>query len=73
MSREFMVVVSLYVLVMFLLFTTLIVLIYVNQFSEFNTQWIESAIEKIISIIQLVVGAVVGALSTAIAYTFKKN
>jgi uncharacterized membrane protein len=71
MKRELRLVVWLFVGVMAAVFLTLLVFIAVHETSRYNTEWAASGIQKLLSIVEIVVGAVVGALGTAVAYSFR--
>ena len=63
----------LYLLVFFSLLAAFIYIIYLSDQTSKDPKALQEASSSILSIIEIVAGAVVGSLSTAIAFTFKKD
>lgn len=72
-KRPVILIICLYAILLFLVFFTLFVVIYVNQSSTVNVHWSESAISDLISIIKVLSGALVGAFSVVFADKIPEN
>lgn len=72
MSIQFKAIVYLYVFIFVSVISILGLFVFIQAYSSNNTEWVTPIIDKILDIVNIIVGATVGALSTAVAYTFKK-
>lgn len=68
-----MIVVRMYFAVLISVLITLLGFAVIMFLYEGHTAWAEEGIGKLLSIIELVVGAAIGSLSTAVAFTFAKK
>ena len=70
MKTELKAVIGLFVFCLTILILLLMTIFYIRETSKFPVDWTTGAIERLLSILQLCVGAVVGALSAAFAVHF---
>ena len=73
MNPNLRIVVSLYVFVFLIVVVCMAFLSYLHTTSTNDPSWLEGIIEKLTSIIEIISGAVVGALSTAFAFVFRSK
>ncbi len=73
MKKEAKLVILMFSGLMFAVFIMLAMFVFVHETSKYNSEWVELGIQKTLSIIELLVGAVAGALSTVLAYSLGGN
>lgn len=70
MRTEFKIVVALYVIVLIAVFSLVGALVAISAYSSNNVDWVQPMVAAVLDLAKVVVGAVVGALSTATAFMF---
>lgn len=73
MSGAFKAVLYLYVIVFASLLIAFLGILYLSSTTENDPTALEGAANSVLSIVEIVAGAVVGSLSTAVAFTFRKD
>lgn len=73
MTPAFSIIVKMYFVVLLVVVGALVTFAAIVIFYTGHTGWAEAGVEKLLSIIEVIVGAALGSLSTAVAFTFSKN